>query len=140
MEMKNLIVILLLTSFLISCSKIKRAQVSADILGQWNVISDSSIAGVGINNHAINVIGQPGDYFNFSANGSLYIKEGLNFDTLKYKLITESRIVIDGFGATLNGIQDTSYITNLTLHTAVVSSPLVITPDGEVQRKVTLSR
>jgi hypothetical protein len=139
-KLKNLIVILVLTPFLISCSKIKQVKVSADISGKWNVVSDSSIDGFGINNHAINFIGQPGDCFNFSASGSLYIKEGLDFDTLKYKLVINSSIVIDGFGATLNGIQDTTNIINFTPHTAVVSSPLIITPGGEFQRKVTLSR
>jgi hypothetical protein len=121
---------------------------SDDITGKWNLISDSTFEGVGSTNHPVNYKGVSGDYFDFSAIGSVYTKEGLALDTLTYKMVLDSSIIISDFGLILNGVQDTSTvsglsagaISGLSAQIIVIESPFELTPGGEFWRKVTLSR
>lgn len=121
---------------------------SAGITGKWNLISDSTFEGVGANNHPVDYKGMAGDYFDFSAIGSVYTKEGLALDTLTYRMVLDSSIIISDFGLILNGVQDTSTVSGLSAGTGsrpftqiiVIESPFNLTPGGEFWRKVTLSR
>jgi hypothetical protein len=51
------------------------------VLTKWSIVDDSAFSGVGLNNHPVNYTGQKGDYFDFRADGNLYIKEGSTLDT-----------------------------------------------------------
>jgi hypothetical protein len=121
---------------------------SDDITGKWNVISDSTFEGVGASNHPVDYQGMAGDYFDFSSNASVYTKEGLAFDTLTYRMVSDTKIIISSFGLILNGVQDASTVSGLTAgggtggsaQIIVIESPLELTPGGEFWRKVTLSR
>lgn len=122
---------------------------TAAVSGQWNLVYDSTFEGVGWANHAVDYTGEPGDYFNFSADGSnLYTKEGNVLDTLAYQLLSDSSVIITDFGTFVNGVPDTSTITGLTgsiesgksPDTIVIESPFFLTPGGEFWRKVKLSR
>ena len=121
---------------------------SAGITGKWNVISDSTFEGAGSWNHPVDYVGRPGDYFNFSSNGSVYTEESLVPNVLTYRMVSDTRIIISDFGLIANGVQDTSTITDLTVNsvsnntaqTIVIESPLDLTPGGEFWRKVTLTR
>ncbi|HEV3323989.1 MAG TPA: hypothetical protein VG052_00240 [Puia sp.] len=121
---------------------------SGGITGKWNLVSDSTFEGVGSTNHPVNYAGGPGDYFNFSSDGYVYTEEGLVPNRLTYRMVSNSRIIISDFGLILNGVQDTSTITGLTVNsgsgnsvqTIVIESPFDLTPGGEFWRKVTLSR
>jgi hypothetical protein len=137
--------------YLTACTK---ADVSSkqykpgDISGKWNLVNDSTFEGVGVSNHLANYNGETGDYFNFSSNGYVYTRENSKLDTLTYKMVSDTSIIISSFGLILNGSPDTSIITNLkannglglTVRTIVIESPFFLTPGGEFWRKVTLSR
>lgn len=111
-----------------------------EILGKWNVVSDSSHVGIGISNTPVNYAGQPGDYFDFRSNGTIYTREGEALDTLNYTLISDTEIAIPQFDAILNGEVQTSTIKNFTRHSLYIAAPRIITPGGVFGRSVKLSR
>lgn len=132
---------------LLSCSKklansdIKAlTQNDSSISGKWNVIYDSAFTGFGIANNVVGYTGRAGDYFDFRPDGNVYTKEGTLLDTLSYKLFTDSTIVIAEFGLTFNGKPDTTRIIYFPNHTATFITPVDITPDGEIWRRVQLTR
>ena len=94
--------------FFTSCEKTavsndESSLTGATILGKWNIISDSSYAGIGINNHPVNYTGVAGDYYDFRTDGNVYIKEGPAFDTLSYSNVSDTAITIQAFGGNFNG-------------------------------------
>jgi hypothetical protein len=125
-----------------SCSKqsVSINSTAATIMGKWNLISDSGYTGVGTGNHLVGYIGQPGDYFDFRTDQNVYIKEGSSYDTIGYKIVTDSTIIIADFGLILNGVQDTSKIVNLTPDRVTIVSPVLYTPGGAFGRTVHLTR
>jgi hypothetical protein len=124
---------------LYACKKSNDAINLNSIVGKWNVLSDSTYAGVGIGNHPVNYNGQPGDYFNIMANGTIYTKEGLVLDTLSYHLVADTGIVITAFGVILNGTPSVNHV-KFTGHNLVITSPTLLTPGGIFWRKTSLSR
>jgi hypothetical protein len=110
------------------------------ITGKWNLVSDSTYVGVGLNNHLVTFQGQPGDYFDFRTDGHVYTKEATVLDTLTYQLTSNTTIIISSFGVTLNGVPETSYIRVLTAHNLAIDAPRVVTPGGVGGRKLKLSR
>ena len=128
--------------FLIYCTKnsASSGDINTTILGKWENLSDSAFIGVGMNNRQETYIGQTGDYFDLRRDGFVYTKEGAVLDTLSYSLTSDTTIVIAYFGITLNGVPETSHITNLTAHDATISAPVAVTPGGEFGRKVILKR
>ncbi|MEX8548126.1 MAG: hypothetical protein V5804_11045 [Mucilaginibacter sp.] len=137
----SFILTIFITFFSASC---KKGSVSpkntTNILGKWNIINDSTFAGVGANNHPVNYAGQTGDYFDLRTDNRIYIKEGTKLDTLSYSLISDATILIVPFGIRLNGVPEKSYITNLTAHSATISAPVGATPGGLFGRKINLNR
>jgi hypothetical protein len=129
----------LLLSFC-SCKKDLTNGPGTTTIGKWNLVSDSTFAGVGQNNHAVDYKGQAGDYFDIRANGFMYTKEEGILDTLQYSVVSNTEIVIQSFGINANGVQATSHITNFTSNSLVIASPIALTPGGQFGRKVTLSR
>ena len=121
---------------------------TADLNGKWSLVNDSTFVGAGSSNHQVNYTGEAGDYFSFSTNGNVYTKEGSVLDTLTYKMVSDTSIIISDFGLIVNGIPDTSTITGLkatnglgiTVQIIVIESPFFLTPGGEFWRKVTLRR
>ena len=120
----------------------------ASITGKWNLVNDSTFEGAGSSNHLVVYTGETGDYFNFSTNGYAYTKEGTVLDTITYRMVSDTSIIISDFGLILNGIPDTSTIAGLAANNGlnpmvqiiVIESPFFLTPGGEFWRKVTLSR
>ena len=113
--------------------------------GYWNLVSDSTFEGVGAGNHAVNYTGQAGDYFNFTTEGYVDTKEGDVMDTLTYKIVSATGIIISDFvdTCTITGLGGNSLTANNgggTTQTIVIASPLLATPGGVFWRKVTLSR
>jgi hypothetical protein len=109
------------------------------VFHNWNIVSDSTYTGVGVTNHPVDYSGQPGDYFNVTTNGVIYTSEGGVLDTLTYKLLTDSTIVVSSFGITLNGVPATSNF-SFTATAMHISSPTIATPGGVFGRKISLSR
>jgi hypothetical protein len=140
--------ILVVLLYLTACAKTTRSSnysKSGDITGKWNLVSDSTFEGIGASNHPFDYTGSIIDYFNFSSNGYVYTREGASLETLTYRMVLDSSIIISNFGITLNGVQDTSTISGLTAtngptQTIVIESHFISTPDGNFWRKVTLRR
>lgn len=128
--------------FLISCNKdsVSANDTNSTILGKWNILNDLRLIGVGINNHPVSYTGQTGDYFDFRTDSNIYIKEGAILDTLSYRLISDTTILIVSFGNMVNGISEISRITNLSAHGVTINAPVVITPGGQFGRTVNLIR
>jgi hypothetical protein len=132
---------LILLLFATSCTKnISASAATAELLGNWNLVSDSSFAGVGSGNHPVDYEGQAGDYFDFRSDGNIYTKEGNTLDTLSYQLVSGSSIIIASFGVILNGVPGTCEITTLTAHKATIVAKDIYTPGGTFGRKVILTR
>jgi hypothetical protein len=76
-----------------SCKKsAQRAQ--ASIIGQWDLINDSSsfVGQDPSTSYRSNYIGQPGDYFIFSVAGNLLTKEGNLLDTMAYEILPNGQV------------------------------------------------
>ena len=135
--LKTFFILTVLLFCLYACKKDGNAPGS--IVGRWNIASDSSYVGVGLNNHEVTYNGQPGDYYELAANGILYTKEGAVLDTLEYTLHADTSITIQTLGNT-NGIPQPGRITAFTAHTLVIYGPYLLTPGGIFGRTLTLSR
>src|SRR5450755_1387528 len=85
----------------------------ASLAGKWNLVNDSTFEGAGFSNHLVDYTGEAGDYFSFSTNGYVFTKESTVLDTLTYRMVSDTSIVISNFGLILNGVPDTSTITGL---------------------------
>ena len=130
---------------LVSCMKNATALKSSftgevTLSGKWNLVSDSSFAGVGAGNHAVNYAGQNGDYVDFNDDGNVYIKEGSGLSSYAYNITSDTTMIIESFGITLNGVPETCLIERLTLNHATISAPPVYTPGGTFGRTINLSR
>jgi hypothetical protein len=136
-------VAVLLVFFALSCTK-QRAGTSertGNLADTWNIVVDSSYQGAGASNHLVTYEGVAGDYFEFTDNGNVYTKEGPVFDTLTYTVLADSvHIIISGFGAIFNGVQDTSVISDHSATSMTITSFEFLTPGGIFWRKVVLSR
>ncbi len=142
MKQSMLLLSVLFAFFSTSCRKnsIAVENISATIVGKWNIVNDSTFIGVGINNHPVNYAGQTGDYFDIRKDGYIYMKEGTTLDTSSYKLTSGTTILTPSFGITLNGVTEVSHITNLSAHNATITAPTKLTPGGIFGRKVNLNR
>jgi hypothetical protein len=111
------------------------------ITGKWGITSDSLYTGVGLNNHLEVYDGKPGDYFDFSSDGHIYINESGRMDTLAYVMYPGDSILVQSFGVTYNGATLTScHIVNLSSSNLTIQTPRVITPGGIFGRTVHLAR
>ena len=110
------------------------------LIAKWQILTDSTFAGVGLTNHPVNYQGQSGDYFDIRTNGYIYTKEGSVSDTLSYTLLSDTTIAIVPFGIIINDVPATSHIRNLSANSVTIASPVYLTPAGEFGRKVILSR
>ncbi|GHN01164.1 hypothetical protein WSM22_26530 [Cytophagales bacterium WSM2-2] len=142
----NSLLALIIASILLSCTyddlfvAPARAVIGPGILGKWSVATDVYYTGTALQNHEVEYTGLPGDYYDFRTNRKLYIKEGLSFDTLSYTILSDTSIVIYGFGYLGNGLPPTLKISNFSEHNAVISSPFIGTPGGMFGRSVVLYR
>ena len=114
---------------------------TASIVGNWSLINDSVYSNVGIYSTAHNYKGLNSDYFYFSDDGWLYVKEDSLFDTLNYRLLSNNRIIIDSISIVENGEYMPSNITTLTAHKASLAMvPGVQNPGGIYARYINLRR
>ncbi len=93
--MKNIVATIFLT-LLIACEiSCKKTDIQTNLLvGKWNIIDDSASITRSLNgfNSGSNYIGTSNDYYNFTANGNLYINEGLSLDTATYLMVTKTQV------------------------------------------------
>jgi hypothetical protein len=129
-----------LVFFVLACTK-QHAGESGGLAGGWSIVVDSSYQGVGEGNHLVVSEGSPGDYFNFTGDGIVYTKEGSVYDTLHYTFLPDSvHLIISGFGLIVNGVQDTSVVSDHTATSMDITSTYFPTPGGIFWRKVVLSK
>jgi hypothetical protein len=126
---------------LLSCKKnASSAKDNSGLFGKWNIQSDSSFEGVGLNNHPVTYVGQSGDYFDFNPGGKLFVEENGKSEELNYSITSDSVIVIHSFLSNASGAPDSCKITDMTNNNVVISAAILVTPGGIFGRKVHLTR
>jgi hypothetical protein len=91
---------------------------SNPFVAKWNIITDTLAV---LSFTGTNYIGTPADYYNFTAGGTLYIKEDTLQYTATYSVLINNQVNIVYYFP--NDAQDsrTYNITNLTAHTATLT-------------------
>lgn len=133
--------LILLTLFQTSCEKNNGDKEGGNaLLGKWQIQSDTSFAGIGLNNHAVTYTGQTDDFFNFRADGTLWIEENGKLTVLDYSSISNTSITITSFLNDSNGATSTCTVKEQMRNAISISSPILLTPGGTFGRIVHLSR
>lgn len=79
------VVLLLVISAMLSCKKNNDATIN--LRGNWHLLSDSAYIVSAVSNGITTTYrGLPTDYYQFTDDGHLYVKEGNNIDTATYHL------------------------------------------------------
>ena len=111
------------------------------VRGKWNLISDSTASTIGAGDaHIVSYKGIAGDYFDFRSDGKCYTKEGNAYDTLSYKIVISTKVIISNFGINLNGEWSPSTVTNVGSNKIDIISPEILTPGGTSYREVVLMK
>jgi hypothetical protein len=117
--MKNIVVSVCLLFLAISINSCNKTTGQTNPLtAKWNIINDSLSD---VNLTGTNYIGKASDYFDFTANGTLYIKEDSLLNTATYSMVANDQV--DIVYILSNGISAhrTFSITNLTAHSATLT-------------------
>jgi hypothetical protein len=121
--------------FMLALSCTKNNDVPKSIVGKWNIKIDSFYVGAGLSNHGVTYVGQSNDYFNFSSDGHVYIKENSVLDTLTYTLSSNS-ILVKNFGSG----DGKGEFQSLSTENMIIRSAYFYTPGGIFGRTVSLTR
>lgn len=136
--------ILGIVAVMAGCSKSKEKRMYdllfIPVVGKWDLVTDSTLAGVGAYATYTIRTGTTGDYWDFRDDGKVYIKEGTLMDTAGYTRYGSNEIAIDRFGWIFNSQQTRSTIRELTAHSLVIHSADVMAPGGVNVRTVYLKR
>ena len=95
------------------------------LIAKWHLVNDSTAYGGALAAPLTktNYIGLPDDYFDFRADGKLYIKEGAKYDTLAYNnTAAGDSVIINNF----NYNNYPSVIKPLTSHNATIYSAFMV--------------
>jgi hypothetical protein len=117
------------------------------LAGNWTLVNDSTYStGMDASDHSTigNYIGKDGDYFKFTADGKLFIKEGGAIDTATYVALGSNLVVNYSFYAGLpvagTDVQTANFTRlNLTANSVKLSSTLT-TATGVSSRVINLKR
>ena len=116
------------------------------LTGNWTLVNDSTYStGSGNSGTGTNYVGQPGDSFNFTEDGKLFIKEGTNIDTATYTVASDKKIIlnylfyagspVNAYGSVVASFDQVRLTgKNLTL------SSSVLTPSGSYFRVINFKR
>jgi hypothetical protein len=135
--MKTLKAFLILTILLFgfyACKKTDNTNPgTGSVVGRWNVVN--------VETGGVNHAGQAGDYFEFTANGALYTKEGKALDTFTYAMRADTAIVMTPPPIT-QGLSLFGSITTFTAHSLIINGPYPISPGGpiDIESSIVLSR
>jgi|ERR1700761_4001517 len=127
---------IVIVAVLYSCGKSGLAP-APTVIGKWTLVSDSTSGG-----HKYT--GTSSDYYNFAANGTLYInnKGRTGLDTATYQIVTSTQIniyyTVNGFNEPYAG-NGTFSVTTFTDHALVMSS-IGLTSQGLVTTYLSLKR
>lgn len=119
----------------------------SSLTGKWNIINDSTSILNDVPNKTdshSNFIGGLADYYDFTSEGNLYVREGTNFDTLAFTFVSTNRINIIAFS--YNGTRfpggasmGTFVIEGLTGNNVTLGLS-ELTPDGKEIRIINLKK
>jgi len=123
MKFYNLLIGLFVFSCLASCKKSGDSG-PVTLVAKWSLVNDSTAHGGALASPLTktNYVGVPGDYFDFRANGKLYIKEGSKYDTLTYNMTSGDSVIINTF----NYNNYPSVIKPLTTNSATIYSTFMV--------------
>jgi hypothetical protein len=112
------------------------------MIAKWNLVTDSSSWCYGPDPvvHTKSYDGAPSDYFDFRADGKCYTKEGSVYDTLAYTVTVGNQIILQKFGANVNGYYLADDITEFTAHNFNIATPFFATPMGWSTRGLYLTK
>ncbi len=110
------------------------------ISGSWDIVTDTSFGGVGINNSEYDYTGQPGDYYDFRTDSTIYSSEHGILDSFSYKRLSDTSIAISPFGQNLSAFVQPTNIHALTAHSVTIITPALFTPAGKQGRLLHLAR
>ena len=98
MKFYSLLIALFVFSCLASCKKSGNSG-PVTLVAKWSLVNDSTAYGGALPSPLTktNYIGVRGDYFDFRADGKLYIKEGAKYDTLAYHMTSGDSVIINNF-------------------------------------------
>ncbi len=91
------------------------------IVGKWNIVNVAT--------RGVNYTGQPGDFYSFTADGILHIKEGTGLSTYNYTTPGDSSITLTISG-NADALPEFGRIITFTAHSLIISGPYPITPGG----------
>jgi len=106
---------------------------SGSVVGRWNLVTFE----IGGENVAV----QPGDYYLFTSDGSLVIKQGGSIGTWGYAITPDSLITMTP-PVSSQALSEFGHITTLTAHSLVINGPYPISPGGpiDIGSSIVLSR
>jgi hypothetical protein len=149
--MKNLVLFisaLLIITCLFSCKKTNEGVGTSiktnfkgvvPLQGEWAVMSDSLVTGVGAIVNGKKYTGENGDYYNFSADNKLYVKEAASLDTFTYKMLTDTTLSIVPVRDSARAIPFACFIKPLTTSSVVMTwTPSLSNPGSFYSRTVVL--
>jgi hypothetical protein len=136
-KMKNYLytAFIFVITLLTACTKSS----SSTISGKWNVVSDSTIISGGTVFYSI-YRGVSGDYFVFTPNNTLYIKEASLYDTMSYKLTADNKMSLAQTGININEIPETGTYVITGNEARIVVTPNLLNPGFTYQRRINLRR
>ena len=137
-QIRTIFFVLMTCLTAVTCKKDSTTTIVTD----WNLVNDSINSSIGIAWQHSNYKGMNSDFFNFSANGKLYFKEGTTYDSCNYNVLDGNKIILESFSLKENGAFVPSTISVLTATTAtiIISTDGMQNPGGSYERIINLSR
>jgi hypothetical protein len=138
MQRLNLLLPLLLPALLAIIAFSCKKSSTHSIVGNWSIIDDSTkfvASSSAYSSYHSDYIGQPGDYYNFSTNGMMYVKEGAARDTMAYAILSNGQVRCTpspGFTENYNASEITA--------TTATFNIIVTRTDGELTKLIHLRK
>jgi hypothetical protein len=132
--MKTVKAFLILTSLLFCLYACKKDNNPGSVVGKWNIVS--------VETGGVSHAGQPGDYYEFNANGTLDIKGGTIINILNYTMSAADSTIDLTFPGNPQALPEFGRITTFNAHSLVINGPYPITPGGNIDagNSISLSR
>ncbi|GGB18399.1 hypothetical protein [Puia dinghuensis] len=142
--MKFLMIFGLVVIIAVGCGKTavvdNYAEAKQAIVGTWHVMYDSSSRGVGLSSEVIAYRGTPADYYQFSANGNVHVREGLVDETVEYTLLPDSAAGNNTFRITIGMDYHLCTFGGSVAHILVIGTGFSDSPGGVIGKRLVLYR
>ncbi len=77
-------------------AQVTTSAVHSSLVARWNIAKDSIAASFIGPVHYNVYVGTADDYYDFRADGRCYVKENGAFDTISYKIVTDTTVAFNG--------------------------------------------